>query len=226
MRRFVMLLGVLALTCAVFPSATLAYTNADFTAPTRYPGGGWLATNAKQGTIEPINVVISARSDVVKANPSQNQPTTNGAIETWLGGLDFEHGPGTCDTGESEYANVDGHEKTMAFEVRKGGCSEVAFGGYHLRGWRQDTTGAYFLAVSQEDNLDLVGRTHHIKPNGYNAGLEKFKSMMQQISYVKIEERSLYHPNNGKQRVGGKLPTDGVGYSGKVLIVTVIYPAH
>ncbi len=224
MKRCLGLFGLLALACTLFPSAALAYTNADFVAPTRYPGGGWLATNAKQGTIEPINVVISARSDVVKADPSQNQPTTDGAIETWLGGLGYGHGPGHCDYGESEYANVDGHEKTMAFEVRQKSCDEVRPGGYHLRGWRQDTTGAYFLAVSQEDALDHF--THHISKDGYNAGLKEFKRQMQQISYVQVEERPLYHPNNGKQRVGGKLPTDGIGYSGKVLIVTVIYPAH
>jgi hypothetical protein len=48
-----------------------------------------------------------------------------------------------------------------------GSCKESLVGGNHLRYYRQEHTGAYFLAVSAEKDLS---HHHDIIENGYNLG--------------------------------------------------------
>lgn len=46
-------------------------------------------------------------------------------------------------------------------------------GGNHLRLWQQKTTGAYFLAVSYEEDLN---NSHTVEPNGYDIGRDDLVS--------------------------------------------------
>lgn len=48
-----------------------------------------------------------------------------------------------------------------------GSCRETFEGGQHLRYWKQNSTGAIFMAVSVEMSLE---KGHDIIRNGYNAG--------------------------------------------------------
>ncbi len=125
------LFGLLALGSLAFPTTALAYSNADFHNPKSYPGGSWLGRNTFQNnSYEPINVIISARSDrEVRDNPT-----------LFLDVAGFTD----CLGGQNVRANVDGSFKDQAFEYRDGGCAETFAGGNHLRGWKQDPTGAWF----------------------------------------------------------------------------------
>lgn len=48
-----------------------------------------------------------------------------------------------------------------------GTCKQTFEGGLHFRYWKQNNTGALFLAASVEMDLE---RQHDIVPNGYNLG--------------------------------------------------------
>jgi len=146
-RRFsvLVLAGVLAVAALFAPASAAAYSGADFRKPTDFRGGSWLGQNTQQhNSREPINVVISAKSDKrVRDNPGD-----------YLLALTFSD----CFGGQVVRANVDGSFKDQAFELRGGGCGEI-FGGNHLRGWQQSGTGAWFLAVSEEHGFPW---DHHI----------------------------------------------------------------
>jgi len=152
------LFGLLALGSLVFPTTALAYSNADFRNPKAFSGGSWLGRNSAQhDSYEPLNVIISARSDSrVKDDPT---------------GFLYAAGFSDCFGGQTVRANVDGSFKGQAFEYRDGGCVEAFTGGNHLRGWKQGPTGAWFFAVSEEHGPPT---NHVIDANGFNKGRDDF----------------------------------------------------
>jgi len=214
-RLWLGLIGLVVLACALFPSTALAYGNADFHAP-----GSWLGKNTKQhNSFEPLNVVISARSD----RRVVNDPTY------YLAVLGFTN----CFGGQNVIANVGQGYQNQAWELRDGGCSEVPFGGNHLRGWKQQATGAWFLAVSEEGGCAPWG-CHIINPNGFNQGRDDFASKASVDRYAfglykfhATIERSPTcppgPPRNGALYCAGRGAgnTDGRPYDGQVVILTV-----
>ncbi|KAJ9127363.1 hypothetical protein QFC24_000770 [Naganishia onofrii] len=128
------------------------------------------------GLGEPLNAILSAESDarVLDVN-SDKGGFLNYMLSTSLGEECFgQH------YGDLQSANLgDGQGNATELEVLRwnygdpyiGTCRETFNGGLHLRYWRQNTTGAFFMAVSEE--LDLASN-HLIASNGYNLGRDHF----------------------------------------------------
>lgn len=80
--------------------------------------------------------------------------------------------------GDAQKAALDGPDAVNETAVLRwmfgdpyiGSCKETFEGGLHLRYWRQKSTGAYFMAVSDEYGLN---KYHDIPPNGYNLGRDQ-----------------------------------------------------
>ncbi len=221
-RLGIALFSLLALVSLAFPPSALAYSNADFRNP-RDLGGGWLGRNtAQHNSYEPLNVVISARSDSrVKADPY---------------GFFYTAGFSDCFGGQIVRADVDGANKDQAFEYRDGGCVEAFTGGNHLRGWKQGQTGAWFLAVSEEHGPPT---NHVIDANGFNKGRDDFAAKVNGTITRPAGRYTVYRFHTTEEIVPGCPPspnprppslycagtgrgnTNGVPYDGKVVILTV-----
>lgn len=82
-------------------------------------------------------------------------------------------GPGLA--GSKQEADLDGSGNATQINMLRwnfgdpwiGTCRETFEGGLHFRYWKQNTTGAMFLAASVEMEL---AKQHDIVPNGYNLG--------------------------------------------------------
>ncbi|CED82398.1 hypothetical protein [Phaffia rhodozyma] len=150
-------------------SSSLGYTNPSLT-------GGQMLTIVNEtypaGLGEPLNMIISANSDAAVLVDSAD----NGGLRNYYLSLNFS---GNClniiSTG-GQYANLgDGKDVVIqTAEIRYnfgdaifGTCRETFQGGNHFRYWTQATTGAIFMAASEE--MDLA-QGHDIVSNGYNLG--------------------------------------------------------
>ncbi|WWC70370.1 uncharacterized protein I206_104320 [Kwoniella pini CBS 10737] len=141
--------------------------------------GGYMLTIVNgtypAGLGEPLNVILSADSDKAVLAKSLddggflNYMLIAGQGEECLG----QH------LGSDQSANL-GDGKGNVTEVEElrynygnpyiGTCQETFNGGLHLRYWIQNTTNAYFMAVSVEMDLNSG---HDIVPNGYNIGRDQ-----------------------------------------------------
>ncbi|WVW83712.1 hypothetical protein I302_105733 [Kwoniella bestiolae CBS 10118] len=144
--------------------------------------GGYMLTIVNgtypAGLGEPLNVILSADSDkevLVKSTDKGgflNYMLVAGLGEECLG----QH------LGSIQEANL-GDSQGNVSEVEElrynygnpyiGTCQETFNGGLHLRYWIQNTTNAYFLAVSVEMDLNSG---HDIVRNGYNIGRDQLVS--------------------------------------------------
>ncbi len=218
-RRLVRCAAFAILVCLLFPMGTMAASGRDFTNP-KALGGAWLAKNTVQGNAyEPLNVVIGAQSD-----PSVKQDLVN-----YLEIVGYSN----CGGGQVDVANVGSGYQHQAFEIRNGGCLEVPFGGNHLRGWKQNQTGAWFLAVSEEENITTG---HRIAPNGFNDGRDYLAS---QVSNKDFHYIGRYYFRTRVERIPGCPPSpnpppgsyycagtgtgnvNGRPYDGKIVLLTV-----
>ncbi|EJU02566.1 hypothetical protein DACRYDRAFT_94372 [Dacryopinax primogenitus] len=103
-----------------------------------------------------------------------------------------------------------------------GTCLESLIGGNHLRGWIQNgpsaNSGAWFLAVSQEEN---VAEGHNIVPNGYNIGRDNLVAN----ANAWAADQSAYSLT--VEYVSGLLPSGsnginhGISQDGQVAVITV-----
>lgn len=124
------------------------------------------------GLGEPLNVIVSGDSDdEVLVKSTDNGGFLNYMLSAGLG----EECLGQS-LGSDQGANLgDGLGNVTELETLRwnygdpylGTCRETFEGGLHLRYWIQNTTGAYFMAVSEE--MDLASG-HDIPRNGYNLG--------------------------------------------------------
>jgi len=124
------------------------------------------------GLGEPLNVILSAESDSAVLVPSLfDGGYLNYMLSTFLANECLG-----AHMGSDQLANLgDGRGNvTQAAELRWdfgdpyiGSCQETFDGGLHLRYWVQNTTGAYFMAVSVEKSLN---EGHDIVVNGYDRG--------------------------------------------------------
>ncbi|OWZ60285.1 hypothetical protein C356_00142 [Cryptococcus neoformans c45] len=127
------------------------------------------------GMGEPLNVILSGDSDAevlvksVDDGGFLNYMLSAGLGEECLG----QH------LGADQEANLaDGLGNVTEVEELRynygnpyiGTCQETFNGGLHLRYWIQNTTGAYFMAVSVEKSLT---EGHDIVVNGYNIGRDE-----------------------------------------------------
>jgi len=135
-------------------------------------GGGSMLDNAGDGFGEPLNVIISGLS-------SPAVLTDNGIVN-FAQAIGFSRECLCIHLGAPQSANLgDGHGfVNQTIELRQdfgdsglGTCLESLIGGNHFRVFRQNglaaNTGALFLAVSQEDDVE---ESHNIVPNGYDIG--------------------------------------------------------
>jgi len=152
---------------------TYAYTSVDFYSPLL--GGGSMLDDAGDGFGEPLNVIISGLSSpaVLTLDGIVNFAKSIGFSEECLG----------LHLGAPQAANLgDGNGwVNQTIELRQdygnseiGTCLETLIGGNHFRVFVQNGTeaqsGALFLAVSQEEDLE---EGHTIIPDGYNIGRNK-----------------------------------------------------
>ncbi|GAA6005772.1 hypothetical protein JCM11491_004003 [Sporobolomyces phaffii] len=181
-RRFLSfraLLGRTLFSIAVFSdlgSGQSTHQDLGFSNPTSN-GGRWLTRwNNDWAGGEPLNVVISSRSD-----PKLLEFDT---FLDYCASLKFSK---QCfqwdDRGSLQAANLgDGNDWVNQSTILRynyddpvfGTCSETLQGGNHFRVFRQNgplaNSGAWFLAVSKEFNL---AKNHKILPNGYDLGRDE-----------------------------------------------------
>lgn len=148
-----------------------------YTDPTSSGGSMLTRLNASTNLGEPLNVIISAKSD-------SGVLTTEG-LEEYFESLYFS--PGDCgglSAGGAQQANLgDGSGYRDQGDVLRfnyyqgdtGTCIESIKGGNHLRYFIQNgssaDTGAVFIAAS----VELSGaESHELVPNGYNLGRNQF----------------------------------------------------
>ncbi|KAJ3882425.1 hypothetical protein F5051DRAFT_319721 [Lentinula edodes] len=156
---------------------TYAYSSVDFYSPLL--GGGSMLDDAGDGFGEPLNVIISGLSspEVLTEDGIINFAKAIGFSEECLG----------IHLGAPQSANLgDGNGwVNQTIELRQdygnseiGTCLETLIGGNHFRVFVQNgadaLSGALFLAVSQEEDLE---EGHTIIPDGYNIGRDKLASL-------------------------------------------------
>ncbi|KAK0541943.1 hypothetical protein OC846_001918 [Tilletia horrida] len=144
-------------------AAAQGYSN-----PTIFPDGSSFTSSN-----EPLNIIISA-------NSSPDVLTRKG-LQSYLRSINFDFECLNLHSGGPQYATIDATGKqAQIFEYRDvltpvdhifGTCIESLLGGNHVRGYQQQLTNAWFLAVSTEEN---VTQAHTIKPDGYNLGRDDF----------------------------------------------------
>ncbi|KAJ3747556.1 hypothetical protein DFH05DRAFT_820722 [Lentinula detonsa] len=138
--------------------------------------GGQLLDFTTRHKGEPLNVIISGRSDPYVLSES--------GFSTYAKSLGFSSECFGLHYGNIHQANLgDGNERQdeqllarQYYFTRPGGpvlgtCWESLAGGNHFRAWKQNGTmadsGAWFLGVSKEEHS---GKHHMIIPDGYNIG--------------------------------------------------------
>ncbi|GAA5829596.1 hypothetical protein JCM3766R1_001233 [Sporobolomyces carnicolor] len=240
----VLFVVALSLSLSMSGRLAVAQSDVDFVNPTD-GGGSWLTlTKGPVGQKwnnwwaggEPLNVVISARSD----------PRIISDLDTFLdycSSLKFSRQCFQWEDGESlQAANLgDGNDLVNQTTILRydyddpifGTCTESMQGGNHFRIFRQNGTrvassggGAWFLAVSKEHNL---AKNHMIVPNGYDLGRDELveiavnpngtRSPVSQTLY-----RATVRAVGGREYFGAVGPNEinhGVGIDGRIAVLTV-----
>ncbi|BEI79945.1 hypothetical protein CcaverHIS002_0104740 [Cutaneotrichosporon cavernicola] len=123
------------------------------------------------GMGEPLNVIVSANSDPAVLKDS----LYDGGFQNYMLSVHLSTQCLGAQFGAPQQANLDGHTNVSEIQTLRynygdpyiGSCRETFDGGQHLRYWKQNGTGAIFMAVSIEMEL---AKGHDIIRNGYNAG--------------------------------------------------------
>jgi len=134
--------------------------------------------NAGVGVGEPMNVIISALSspgvltDTGIVNFAKAIGFSTECLGIHLGG------PQSANLGDGNgFVNQTMELRQDFGDADAGTCLETLIGGNHFRVFRQNgtqaDTGALFLAVSKEEDLE---ESHTIVPDGYNIGRDLFVS--------------------------------------------------
>ncbi|KAK7005907.1 hypothetical protein R3P38DRAFT_1723460 [Favolaschia claudopus] len=143
-----------------------AAATVDFINPTDN-GGSWL--DKSNGLGEPLNVVISAKStpDVLTLDGLLRYAHAIGFDKECLGQHQGDPQTANLGDGRGDVNETEVLRENFGIGGTIGTCLESLEGGNHFRVFPQSTTGAIFLAVSQEEDLS---EHHTIAPNGYNIG--------------------------------------------------------
>jgi len=220
---FASLLGLQAALESFLPREPMSTSAAvDYIDP-RVGGGSLLDHDSGSGLGEPLNVIISGLSTpwVISDGGFLHFANAIGfGIECFGGHLGA---PQTANLGDGKgWVNQTIELRNDYGNPDVGACWESIAGGNHLRMWRQATTGALFLAFSEELN---VFNGHTIAKNGYNlgrdslvksaVGTKKYRGVKYQTTLQKIT--GLIPP--GSTGVNHGIPTDGVV---DLLVVTIV----
>ncbi|KAF8492306.1 hypothetical protein JB92DRAFT_3003418 [Gautieria morchelliformis] len=188
-------------------------------------GGGSQLDNAGNGFGEPLNVIISGLS-------SPNVLTDNGVVN-WARSVGFSTeclgghlgGPQTANLGDGNGVVDQVNEIRQDYgNAAFGTCIESLIGGNHFRYWRQNGTqansGALFLAVSQEENLQ---NNHTISPNGYDVGRDQLVGLATagQTSFNGVTYTANNETIMGLLPVGTAGVNHGIALDGAVSLLTI-----
>ncbi|KAL7421710.1 hypothetical protein Q5752_003480 [Cryptotrichosporon argae] len=190
------------------------------------------------GLGEPLNVIISAQSDPAVLVQSQD----NGGFNNYMLSTFLANECLNAHFGSDQMANLGdgaGNETQLA-ELRWdygnpyiGTCEETFDGGLHHRYWVQNTTGAFFLAVSVEKDL---ASGHDIIVNGYNLGRDYLvgnltntqidsRNVTNQTTVVGRTSYANYTYQTSVQYVSGLLQNSSDGINHYLTVETDGYPA-
>jgi len=194
-------------------------TGAGFINPT-FGGGSLLDHDSGSGLGEPLNVIISGLSS--------QWVLSDGGFVHYANALGFDIECFGAHLGKPQTANLgDGRGwLNQTIELRNdfgnniiGTCWESLVGGNHLRMWRQSTSGAVFLAVSEEEN---VFDGHTIKPNGYDLGRDSLvKSAVGVKQYLGVTYQTTVESLPGMITPGSTGINHGIATDGVVAFLTV-----
>ncbi|KLO19470.1 hypothetical protein SCHPADRAFT_935269 [Schizopora paradoxa] len=195
--------------------------------PPNQNGGSELDV-AGVGVGEPMNVIISALSspevltDAGFLNYAQSLSFSFECLDIHLGA------PQSADLGDGNGQVNQTTELRFDFGNEElGTCLETLEGGNHLRVFRQNgsehNTGALFLAVSMEEDLE---EGHTIVPNGYNIGRDEFvgnatagTTTANGVSYTATSETITGLLPSGSAGVNHGIAQDGIV---QLLTVTIV----
>ncbi|KAG2344519.1 hypothetical protein BDR05DRAFT_961922 [Suillus weaverae] len=147
------------------PKAEIGWTDP------RLNGGRFIDYTTPTGYGEPLNVIISNRSDpfILTDAGFRLYYKSIGFSEECLG-LHYGH-VHKADLGDGDSKKSEHILARQHYFPKWGTCWESIAGGNHFRAWKQNgseiDTGAWFLAVSKE--MDST-KNHMIIPDGYNIG--------------------------------------------------------
>ncbi|KZV97367.1 hypothetical protein EXIGLDRAFT_378971 [Exidia glandulosa HHB12029] len=217
-----MLFVPLLLSAALVLAAPAKRQSVAFIAPNAN-GGSNLDVATSDGLGEPLNVIVSALSSAAVL--------TDDGFLNWLQSINLSTECLGLHLGDPQTANL-GDGQGFVDQVQEyredfgntdlGTCLESLIGGNHLRMWRQSTTGALFLAVSHEEDLD---EGHTISPDGYNLGRDTLVSSAiagsshNGVTYTATVESVSGLLTPGTTGVNHDISQDGIV---KVLTVTIV----
>jgi len=204
------------------PGPNLHTRAVPFVAPA--DGGGSQLDDAGNGLGEPLNVIISGLSspDVLTDAGLLNYARSIGFSTECLG----------IHIGAPQMANLgDGNGSlNQTLELRQdfgdsvlGTCQETLEGGNHFRYWHQNgpsaNTGALFLAVSKEEDLE---ENHTIAPDGYDVGRDLLvSSAVAGSSFGGVTYTAISETITGLLPVGTADVNHGIALDGNVVLLTV-----
>ncbi|KAF8522038.1 hypothetical protein JB92DRAFT_2807462 [Gautieria morchelliformis] len=134
-------------------------------------GGGRMLDWVSRRYGEPLNVIISGRSDprILSLSGLHKYANSIGYAEECLG---LHYGRiHKAHLGDDQGWQDEQFLARQTYFPIFGTCWESVVGGHHWRAWQQNGTKAWFLSVSQE--MDGT-KNHRIVPNGYNLGRDWF----------------------------------------------------
>lgn len=205
------------------PSKTLLpSTGKPFIDPRLY-GGRSLDLSAGLG--EPLNVIISSLSSP--------ELLTRKGLQSYFRSLDFDFECFGLHSGKPQQAWLDPRgwqdeiflfrEVYTPLDHLFGTCIESLMGGNHIRAWQQQGTGAWFLAVSREED---VSKKHMIVPDGYDVGRDDLVKKSQEgkdgkTSFFGKKYRTRVEYLSGLLAVGSEGVNHGIALDGKTALLTV-----
>jgi hypothetical protein len=206
-----------------------AYSTSDFLTPPDWfaHGLGNSGGVGNNGSIEPINVIISAQSNVDPFGILTGSLSWDSCFNS-LSTLQANVQPGQQDP------------INQVVGLRDGGCLQFFVGGNHLRAWPQtltDGSTAYFIAASEEHGCRSDGGNaipwplwnwHCIDDDGFNQGRDDLvaefiagASASLPVYTIQIESAQLYSSGTGTDAGSGS-SVDHIPYDGSVSILTLL----
>ncbi|CAO1639023.1 unnamed protein product [Sympodiomycopsis kandeliae] len=194
-----------------------------FVDPRVYGGRGLDQSAGDLG--EPLNVIISALSSP--------EILTRKGLQSYFRSLDFDFECLGLHAGTPQQAWLDPRGwQDQVFLFRQvytpldhlfGTCIESLMGGNHIRAWQQQGTGAWFLALSHEQN---VTQHHDIVPNGYDRGRDEMVAQFQkeknnQTSFFGKKYTSRVEYISGLTVTGSQGVNHGIAIDGRTALITV-----
>ncbi|WVW81565.1 hypothetical protein I302_103560 [Kwoniella bestiolae CBS 10118] len=170
---------------------------------------------------EPLNIIISNQS-----HPRVLEETmTEGGLYNYLEAAAFGAQCFGLHMGDKQQSNLgDGNKNQTQRSILRyqyfhnhflGTCLESIYGGNHIRVFKQETTGAYFLSSSAEMDSSM---NHKLGMNAYDAGSFigetskrgwRYRTKVEYVDDLVPANRTKWNHYTGVQAVGGEV-SDGL----------------